>query len=321
MGIFKDIGDMFENWFGKQVDLAGQTDLINRLAGMEVEERKRLEKIVKDYSESFRPEDKEFVYLDEYIPATEKVLREKSEETYNSIYDDEKADANSKYQEKLSKVEKKEADYLQDADSKREYYDKQYKDKQDAFNSTASKNGIADSSIKFSKTDDLNDEKEEYIANVMSALKEKLNKTGAEKDKLIEEKENKLTQLDSNFKKDVEQLFNKLMAEEKQKVKDVQNANKETAVKEKEYKAYQDKVVEEKADKMRQNHKEMKEREMLGDFESTEREEEFEKRYKLAKDFYSKFSKKAALEAIQSSDAIKNLLGPKYMKLIGELSK
>ena len=319
MGIFKEIGEWVTDLFKDSVNLEEQTDLINQLAGMEVNERKRLEKIVKDYAESFRPEDKEFVYLEDYVPVEEKVLREKSEQTYSTIYDDEKNKANSKYDEKLSKVKKKEQDYLQSADQKSEYYDKKYKDKEDSFNSTASKNGIADSSIKFAKAKDLKEEKEDYIADVMAALTEKMNKTDAEKNNILTEKENKITQLDANFKKDVEQLFNKLMAEENQKVKDVQNANKQTATQEKEYKEYQKKVVEDKANEMKKNHEKMKENEMLGDFGSPERAEEYEKRYNLAKEFYSKFSKKSAVEAIQKNEALRNLLGPKYLKLLGEI--
>lgn len=78
-------------------------------------------------------------------------------------------------------------------------------------------------------------------------------------------------------------------------------------------------MVEDKSNEMTKNHEKMKENELLGDFDSPERAEEYEKRYNLAKEFYSKFSKKSAVEAIQKNEALKNLLGPKYLKLLGEI--
>lgn len=316
MGVFKDIGDWFRDLGRDSVSREEELELIKKLAAMETDERNRLDEIARKYGEASRPADKEFEYKEDYVPIDEETLREKSKSEYSGAYGQEKDQTNAKYQEKYDKETQKEEGYKKDAEDKSNYYEKQFKNKNDSFKSAASKNGIADSSITSAKKDDLEKQKEEYIEEVMTALKKKLNISDSNKDAILEEKNSKLTALDEKFKKDVENLFNKLMSEEDKKVKDVENYNKDTAKKEKEYKEYQDKVVKEKTEEMKNEHNKMKEDEMSGTFSDLKREEDYKKRLDLATDFYSKFAKKSALEYIQSNDSLRKLMGPYYLKLI-----
>ena len=65
MGLFKEIGDWWDDLFKKNVSKTDEQELIKKLANMEAAERERLNKIVKEYGESFRPEDITFEYLEE----------------------------------------------------------------------------------------------------------------------------------------------------------------------------------------------------------------------------------------------------------------
>ena len=319
MGIFNEIGHFFKDLFKEDVSTEKEQELLNTLAGMEVKERQRLEEIVKDYSESYRPEDKTFEYLQEYEPIDEQTLRENSKDYYQDSYNSEKDKTNNKYKEQLENVEQTEKGYIEDAEKKNDSYTEKYNDKTESFKSTASKNGIADSSIIGAKKSDLESERDRYIGEVMQAMQNKLNKTKTKKDNLKTEQENKIASLDAAFTKNVENMFNKLLDEENKKAEEVVNANKKTAQEEKNYKEYQDRVVKEKAKEMQDMQAEMKEAELNGTFNSPEREREYDERLRIAKEFYSGFSRQSALESIDKNAPLKAFLGPRYYRLIREI--
>ena len=219
MGIFNEIGHFFKDLFKEDVSTEKEQELLNTLAGMEVKERQRLEQIVKNYSESHRPEDKTFEYLEEYEPIDEQTLRESSKDYYQDSYNSEKDKTNNKYKEQLENVEQTEKGYIEDAEKKNDSYNEKYNDKTESFKSTASKNGIADSSIIGAKKSDLESERDRYIGEVMQALQNKLNTTKTKKDNLKTEQENKIASLDAAFTKNVENMFNKLLDEENKRRK------------------------------------------------------------------------------------------------------
>ncbi len=122
MGIFNEIGHFFKDLFKEDVSTEKEQELLNTLAGMEVKERQRLEEIVKDYSESYRPEDKTFEYLQEYEPIDEQTLRENSKDYYQDSYNSEKDKTNNKYKEQLENIEQTEKGYIEDAEKKNDSY-------------------------------------------------------------------------------------------------------------------------------------------------------------------------------------------------------
>ncbi len=319
MGIFKEISDWWNDLFKDDVTKEQEQKMITELAGMEAKERERLENIVKEYAASNRPQDLEFEYLEEYVPIDNETLMDKSEKQYSEIYNAEKDLANEKYQEKLNKVEETEKGYIDNAEIKNNNYKEKYKDKTESFKSTASKNGIADSSIMGAKSEDLNNERDRYIDDVMKALQSKLNSTANKKEDILNEKNLKIQNLDSNFTKNVEDLFNKYLKEEENKVKEVEKANKDTANKEKAYKEYQDRIVKEKAKEMENLQKEMKEKEERGIYEDPTREAEYDKRLEIARDFYKGFTKKSAIKAIQENSTLQKFLGLNYYRLLEEI--
>ena len=320
MGLFKEIGDWWDDLFKKNVSKTDEQELIKKLANMEAAERERLNKIVKEYGESFRPEDITFEYLEEYTPIDEETLRADSEKEYSEIYNAEKDKVNSNYENKKYQLEETEKGYIADAEAKNNNYKEKYKDKTESFKSSASKNGIADSSIMGAKTKDIDDERDRFISEVMATLQNKLTSTANKKNDILQDKNDKIQSLDDNFNKNVENLFNKLLKEENDKVKEVEKANKETAAKEKAYKEYQERVVQDKENEMKALHKQMKEDEDIGKFESTERADEYEDRLNFAKEFYSRFTKKSAINAIENNESLRNFLGSKYHILLEEIA-
>lgn len=319
MGIFKDIGDWFADLGKKDVTGEEESELLRQLAQMEAEQRKKFEESSKAYIESETPKDKEFIYLEEYVPIDEDSLREASENEYADFYSEQKKNTEDKYQEKLGDVEKREQGYLEDAETKKEYYDDVYNGKKDKFNSTASKNGIADSSIRSAKNEDFDTEKQLYINNVLTGLKNKLDSAAVTKEELLKSKEDKIDSLNESFSKKVEAMFNKLLQDEDKKVKEVEKANTQTAAKEKEFKEYKAKKIADAKAEVQRRYDLRKENEQQGIYGDVDRMNEFEKRFQMAKDFYSKYTKKSALEYIQSNEPLKNFLGAEYYRLIKEI--
>ena len=56
-----------------------------------------------------------------------------------------------------------------------------------------------------------------------------------------------------------------------------------------------------------------------GKFVDLEREKEYDERLKIAKEFYSGFSRQSALESIDKNAPLKTFLGPRYYRLIMEI--
>lgn len=319
MGIFKDIADWFSDLGKKDVNLNEEKELMRQLAQMEANQRKQFEDSSKLYIESETPKDKEFEYLEAYVPIDEDTLRKTSEDKYTDLYNEEIKNAEDKYQERLSNVEKREQGYLDDAETRKEYYNDVYNGKKNKFNSTASKNGIADSSIASSKKEDIDKEKDLYINEVLTALKNKLDTTASTKEELLKSKDEKIDSLNESFSKKVDTLFNKLLEEENKKVKDVEKANEQTAAKEKEFNEYKNKKISDAKAEVQRRYELMKANEQDGLYGSVERMQEFENRYQLAKDFYSKFTKKSAIQNIENNEPLKNFLGAEYFKLLKDI--
>ncbi len=318
MGLFQEIDEWFKDLGKKEVEKDDENKMIDELAHMNAVERNRLEQLAKEYAESFRPPNKEFEYLEDYVPVSKDKLKEQSTNKYSDDYNKNLEKTNKDFEDKLSAVENKEDGYKQSAEQKSDYYNDKYKDLEENYKSKASKNGIADSSIKSEKTVALKDERDGFIEDVMLALKNKLELTAGDKKELLENKNQKVTALNQKFQKDVEDYLNKLIAEEDKKVENVKKTNEETAKKEQDYKEYQAKVVTDKYTEAKNKQKEMIEEELNGHFEDETREKDYDERYKIAKEFYSKYKKSSAADAIRKNDRLKAFLGNKYYRLLGE---
>lgn len=318
MGIFNEIGNWFNDLFKDDVAKEEEQELINKLAGMEVAQREKMDEIVKNYAEASRPEDKTFEYLEEYTPIDDETLKKQSEASFSDKYEENKQKAADDYQESIKKLEDKDKEYELAAKGKSEDANAALKQKSESFKNTASKKGIADSSIVASKGSDLENERDKAVDEVMAELKRKLSENDSKKQKAASQKEEKVLSLDEKFKKDVEKMFNKLLDAEQDKVDAVKKANEKTANEEKKYKEYQDKVYEQKADEMRKMQAEQKAQEEIGKF-LPHRKEEYENRYQLAKEFYGQYNKKSALEAIKNNSSLQKFLGYYYQRLIGEI--
>lgn len=319
MGVFNDISNWFKDLFKESVGKEEEQKLINQLAGMDAQQRKRLDEIVNEYAESFRPEDKVFEYLPEYTPIDDETLKKQSEEKYNPLYQEDKEKTEQTYQNKFDKLDEQDENNKLSAENKSNYYTEKYKDVADKFRSTASKNGIADSSISTTKKEAIDSERDSYISDVMDALNSKLASSNNKRDELSEQKENKLNSLDTNYKKKIDDYFNDLIKEEQDKVKQVEKTNTATAKEEKAYKDNQEKVVKEKMKEMQEIQKEMLNNEKHGIYSDDEREKDYATRYELAKEFYSKYKKKSALQSVINNETLKDFLGSHYNRLIKEL--
>lgn len=317
MGIFNDIANWFEDLGKDKVSKEDENELIGKLADMNVKENIRLDNIAKEIAAANRPEDKEFEYLEDYVPVDEETLKKQSTDKYSDDYNKSLESANSDYEDKLFKEQNKEEGYKNSAAQKSDYYNDKYKEIQEYYKSKASKNGIADSSIKSEKSIALQDERDGYIEDVLKALKNKLELSEKNKQELLENKDKKVTAIDDKFKKDVEEYFNKLMADEDKKVKEVQDKNKKTAEQEKAYKEYQTKAVQDKFNEIKKQQQKAIEKELLGEgYLDEHREKEYQNRYNLALDFYKQFKRESAIDSIERNKNLQTFLGTKYYTLL-----
>lgn len=319
MGIFDDIGNWFENIFKQDVDEKKEKELITQLAGMEVDERNRIDKIINDIAESYKPANKEFEYLEAYTPKEEDVLLEESKNKYLGDFEKEQDKLFEKTQESLDKLDKKEEGYFDDAKQKQDEVLQDFVSDNEFFKNKTVLNGIADSSVQTSKKQELSAEKQQKDKEIEKELNDKLQQILQSKNAINENSELQKGELQKQFDKSVKEYFDKLMNDENAKVKEVVDKNKQTAKDEKAYKDYQNKVVENKRKELKEKKDEFFQNELIVGPEN-ERKKEFDKRYNLAKQFYKQYEKKSATDAIAKNDSLKKFLGPYYIKLLSEIS-
>lgn len=316
MGIFDGIIEWFQN-LGKPNDV-DDTYLISELKKMDDDEELRMYREIVKQAEAAKPEDKEFVYKDEYVPLDDNTLKQNSYDKYSPDYESSTKAVEKNYDEKLQNIEKKENKNKSDAAEKVNYYKDKYDDLQDYYKNAAVKSGIADSSIMGSKKQALGDERDNHIEQTQKTLEDNLKYAAEERERATENKNDKLDELKDDFDKSVADYFVKLQKEEQKKVDEVNTHNEKTAKEEEKYKAYQEKVVEEKMQELKDKQKEMLRNEKLYGYEG-EREKEYDKRYNKALDFYGQLPKKDALAAIGKNSDLVRYLGNKYYLLVEEI--
>lgn len=316
MGLFDGIIDWFEN-LGKSNDI-NDTYLMSQLRKMEDDENVRMYREMVEKAQSARPEDKEFVYQDEYVPLDEQTLKQNSYDKYMPDYQNQTNAVEKSYDEKMQNIEKKQNKSQKEADEKIDFYKDKYNDLQNHYKNLAVKSGVADSSIMASKKQALGDERDDYINQTQKILVDSLKEVDEEKKKATNNKNDKLTDLKNDFEKMTADYFDKLQKAEQKKVDEVKNYNEKTAKEEEKYRAYQDKVVEDTMAELKEKQKQFLKDEKLYGYTGA-REEEYFNRYQKAKDFYSKYPKKDALASIEKNPDLIRLLGNKYYLLVEEI--
>lgn len=105
MGIFDGIIEWFQN-LGKPNDV-DDTYLISELKKMDDDEELRMYREIVKQAEAAKPEDKEFVYKDEYVPLDDNTLKQNSYDKYSPDYESSTKAVEKNYDEKLQNIEKK----------------------------------------------------------------------------------------------------------------------------------------------------------------------------------------------------------------------
>lgn len=260
----------------------------------------------------------------EYTPETDESITDRA--TAKNTSDKTKAveDVVNKYGEKTSALEEK-------IENENKAHEKKDRDLEELYDSlrksgvqSGVKNGIARGSIVSGILDNINRDESVSREQAYNNYLDGIEAINGEIDKLNEEKQIALDELDMKYASDLDNQIAKLKAERDATVAKYVKYNNNVDEKEKKYAVQRQKNVDEFLT-AREKKKEAEEK-AQAKYEaqygySGEKLKNYNERYKLAYDFYMGLDPDIALSALESSPNMSNYLGNNYSKLKKELNK
>lgn len=328
MSIWDDIMDIFKS--KDQLEKEKQ-DAINAAKESEKDLLNSLSELEKQYNESLpvKPE-KDYSKLIEEFNKLEKIDNTKNDE---QLAEDAKNNVYEGYDELINEIKKKfDLDIDKTAnkkdDVKNSGIDKLkelkniFENNQNEIKNDMISSGLYNSSIK-SGLDEKNENKLDYgKRETIDSVKNKLGDIENSIDELEKKKESAINEFDIKTAKEYNRELDKLKTERDKEKQKIIAYNEDLRLEKQKYDSNREKLINELKDKdakaEREKAKFEAEQEALKGYNG-EKKENYEKRYKLAYDFYNSLPKEVALDVIKSNPSIKGYLGLYYDTLLDSM--
>lgn len=265
------------------------------------------------------PEEVEFVYR-EYTGDDENTIKDKTTQKYQDIIDSETETVNADYGGRIGQIETKKDNAVQEATQDTDELDKEYDQLEKEIRNSLVEKGMYRSSIKDSQ-EARNDELRQYdIDRVNAQLDSQLATYDADIEKLKNEQDAAIGELNIKYAQKLQQEIDDLLADRQKQIDEINKYNNDLKVKEAEYTEDRLLAIEKQLAERMKNELEIKELEQTVGY-AGEKAENYEQRYQIAYDYYMNIPKEVATILIDENEDLRKYLGNYYTRLAAAVQK